>query len=240
MSATPLSVVIDANDISEALAAAPPFADLPRPVIKAVCEAAERRAYRAGETVYSPGQFDGGEFLLVVRGRLKAAFAHPETGAMVIEDIGSGGFFGFAEAAAGGDNLEAALLTLTAETDSDAVAFDAAAFRAIAARRPVLARCLMQFFAQSLVRARGQGAPSELSAERRVFAALMDYVERDAVSGAWRVVRMPKHRELGEKAGANETATASAIARLIQDGIARRDYPGLVIDDISRLSRLAS
>ena len=32
---------------------------------------------------------------------------------------------------------------------------------------------------------------------------------------------------------------ASAVAKLIQSGVARRDYPGLIIDDMAQLNRLA-
>jgi hypothetical protein len=51
---------------------------------------------------------------------------------------------------------------------------------------------------------------------------------------------MPKHRELAERAGADEAAAASAVAQLIQQGVARREYPGLVIADMAGLARLAS
>ena len=96
----------------------------------------------------------------------------------------------------------------------------------------------MHCFAASLSKAGFQAPPQESSPERRIFAALLEYVERDAVNGDWRISRMPKHRELAEKAGVDEAATAGAIAQLIQDGVARRDYPGLVIEDMAQLSRL--
>jgi CRP-like cAMP-binding protein len=240
MSATPLAVASEETDFSERLAASPLFEDLPRPVLKAICETAERRRYAAGETVYSPGQYEGGEFLLVSEGRLKATFADSGASAMLIEEIGPGNFFCLAVEMSGDSDQPTEGLTLAVETDSEIIAFNTEAFRAVASRRPLLMRNLMLHFAREIRRAGSQPAAAELSAERRVFAALLGYVERDAVSGEWRVARMPKHRELGEKAGADEAATANAIARLIQDGIARREYPGLVIDDISGLNRLAS
>lgn len=239
MSATQIIAGREASDFSAALAAAEPFAGLPAPVLKSLCEIGECRRYGAGETIFSPGQFDGGEFLFIPHGRVKAAFADPASGAMLIEEIGGGGFFGFAEAVIGDDYPQAELLTLTADEDAEVIFFNAEAFRGLFQRRPLLTRSLAQYFAKAIVRARAQLAPEDLSPQRRVFAALLGYVERDAVSGAWRVTRMPKHRELGEKADADETATASAIAHLIQEGIARRDYPGLIIDDIARLHALA-
>ena len=123
--------------------------------------------------------------------------------------------------------------------DTDVVTLDAEAFRELFQRRPALTRALAQYFARALVMERSQLSPEDLSPERRVFAALLEFVERDAVTGAWRVARMPKHRELAEKADADEAAAASAIAHLIQEGVARRDYPGLIIDDISQLNALA-
>lgn len=239
MSAAPLAVETPKEDVADVLTAVELFRDLPRPVLKAIEETAEERRYGAGETVYSPGQFYGGEFLYIACGRLKAAFANPHSSAMFVEEFGGASFFYLAEAMAGGESEYAATLTLSADIDTRVLAFSVEDFRAVAARRPLLTRNLMQHFAQALVNARTEGAPTELSSERRVFAALLEYVERDAVSGDWRVARMPKHRELGEKAGADEAATANAIARLIQDGVARRDYPGLVIDDIAQLNRLA-
>ncbi len=50
---------------------------------------------------------------------------------------------------------------------------------------------------------------------------------------------MPKHRELADEAGVEEALTAGAVASLIQQGVARRDYPGLVINDMARLNELA-
>lgn len=240
MSATPLTVAREEIDISERLAVSPLFADLPRAVLKAIAETAEPRRYAAGETVYSPGQYEGGEFLLVSQGRLKATFADSSASSMLIEEIGPGNLFRLAEEMSGKNSRHTEGLTLAVEADSEILVFDSEAFRAVASRRPLLMRNLMRHFAGEILRLGEQPAAAELSAERRVFAALLGYVERDVVSGEWRVTRMPKHRELGEKAGADEAATANAIARLIQNGIARREYPGLVIDDISGLNRLAS
>lgn len=240
MSATQLIASEEAkSDFSSALASVVPFAGLPAPAIKSICRIGEHRHYGAGETIFSPGQFDGGEFLFVWRGRVKAAFANPSTGAMHIEEFGVNAFFGLAEAVVGGEYPQAELLTLTAEEEADVVTLDAEAFRELFQRRPALTRALAQYFARALVMERSQLSPEDLSPERRVFAALLEFVERDAVTGAWRVARMPKHRELAEKADADEAAAASAIAHLIQEGVARRDYPGLIIDDISQLNALA-
>lgn len=239
MSATPILSDPGREDFSETLKTVAPFNTLPDAVLEAVSEISELRSYLAGEVVFALGQFDGSEFFLVRSGRLRASCADAESGSMLFEDFGKGQLFGLAEAVASDENPRAGALTLAVEEDADLIAIDAAGFRAIVGQRPSLTRSLMQYFAAALVRA-SSPAPAESSAERRVFAALIEYVERDAVSGDWRVPKMPKHRELAEKAGADETAAASAVAQLIQQGVARRDYPGLVIADMAGLTRLAS
>lgn len=237
MSATPLAIESPEVDFTAEIAHAAPFSGLPAPVLKAVAALAHERGFRADETLFAPGQLDSAEFFLVCAGRLRASYSDPHTGAMVIDEIGPGGFFRLAEIVAEDDSrLDA--VTLAGAEDGRMLVFDAAAFRALAAQRPTITRNLMLFFAACLAGA-GAADSQEFAPERRVFAALLEYVERDAVSGEWRIARMPKHRELAEKAGADEAVAAGAVARLIQDGVAHRDYPGLVIADIAKLSQLA-
>jgi CRP-like cAMP-binding protein len=239
MSATQIASEPGRENFTETLKTVAPFNNLPDAVLEAISDIAERRDYLAGEVVFALGQFDGGEFFLVKSGQVRAARADADSGAMLVEDFTTGQLFGLAEAVASDENPRAEGLTLTVEEDVELIAIDAAAFRAIISQRPSLTRGLMQYFAAALVRA-STPQPAESSAERRVFAALMGYVERDAISGDWRVPKMPKHRELAEKAGADEAAAASAVAQLIQQGVARREYPGLVISDMAGLTRLAS
>jgi CRP-like cAMP-binding protein len=221
-----------------ALASARLFADLPEPVLKAIATATVERRLRAGETLFTLGQYDGQEFYYVVSGRLKVARASSK-GAMLIERAGKGEFFGLAAAVAGAVEDTAASATMTADEDSFVLCVESAPFRAVVAQRPSLAKSLMQHFAAALVAA-PNWREEDAAPERRIFAALMEHVERDAVSGEWRIARMPKHKELAEKAGTEEADVAAAVARLIQNGAARRDYPGLVIVDMQSLTRLAS
>lgn len=240
MPSTPLDQDCAHEDLSALIARAAPFADLPSPVLKFLSDISERHSYAAGETVFSFGQNDGAEFFLVASGRLKAAVPDSAGGAMVVEDILEGQFFGLAEAAAGGENARAEKATLTAETDAEVVAVDVQGFRGIVAQRPSLTRNLMQHFARALVAGAGAAVPAESSPEQRIFAALMRHVERDPVHGDWRIGKMPKHREIAEASGVEEAAAAAAIALLIQEGVARREYPGLVIEDMARFGRLAA
>ena len=240
MSATPLAADCAHEDFSEDLARVAPFKNLARAVVKAVSDIAEERRYRAGETIFALGQFDGGDFLFVREGCVKASSTDASSGSMLIDEVRQGEFFALADALASEHNPRAEALTITAEEDTRLIAIDASAFRAVAAQRPTLTRNLMQYFAEMLARSGQRHAPAESSPQRRIFAALMEYIERDAITGDWRVQRMPKHRELAERAGAAEADAANAVAQLILQGVARRDYPGLVIVDMTRLNHLAS
>lgn len=228
-----------ADEARTAIASSPLFEDLQDAVIDALVEAAFARRYAAGETVFSTGQFDGSEFILVADGRLKAAHSDPESGAMVVDHAGPGDYVGLAGAVVGGDPGRLSTTTVSAEKDALVIAIDAAAFREIVGQRPTLTRNLMLHFARRLagdIRAGADGS----SPEQRIFAALIGLVERDAVAALWRIPKMPKHRELADRANVEEHAAANAVAKLIQTGVARRDYPGLVIEDMARLNKLAS
>lgn len=238
MPANPLPHIEDADTAAAAaIAEATPFRDLPEQVIASLAEAGSVRSYSAGETVFAMGQFDGSEFLIVRSGKLQAARADQKTGSMLIEHIQAGDVFGLAYAVIGEDVRAPVGVSLAAERDCEIVAIDAAALRLIVSQRPSLTRNLMLFFAR---KALGDERLSEESfPERRVYAALSELAERDAVTSEWRISRMPKHRELADRANVEEADAANAVARLIQSGVARRNYPGLIIDDMAQLGRLA-
>lgn len=223
---------------AETIAAAAPFADLPEQVVNALCSAAQMRAYAAGETVLAMGQFDGSEFMIVRSGKIKVSHADARSGAMLFEELGAGEIYGLAFAVVGADAAQLAGISLAAERDSTVVAVDAETLRELARERPSLTRSLMLYFARRLSGDQ-RSAAEESSPERRVYATLASYIERDTVTAEWRIPRMPKHRELADRADVDEAAAASAVARLIQSGVARRNYPGLIIDDIAQLNRLA-
>jgi CRP-like cAMP-binding protein len=228
------------SDVDErvraAIAAAAPFKEAPKEAIIALAAAGGARSYAAGESVFALGQYDGSEFLVIASGRLRASSADAATGAVLFEEAGPGDCLGLAFAAAGVDAARAAAMSIAALEQSEVVAVDSEALRDLAAQRPSLARCLMVHFARRLS---GEPAAAESSPERRVYAALSEYIERDPISASWRVPKMPKHRELADRAAVDESDAANAVAKLIQSGVARRDYPGLVIDDIAQLNRLS-
>ena len=213
------------------------FQDLPDAIVDAVAEQATLRRLGRGETIFSPGQFDGAELLFLSAGSLKATRAAPANGSMVVEKIAAGSFFALELGVLALDPARYADVTLSAEDPSEVAFIDAEAFRALVAQRPLLARALLLHFAALAV---GAGAAAtETAPDRRVFAAIAGLVRRDAVAAAWRIEKMPKHRDLADIANVAEHEAAEAVARLIASGVARRDYPGLVIDDMAQLNRLA-
>lgn len=220
------------------LAAAPLFADLPEAIIDSVAEQSSIRRFGQGETVFSAGQFDGAEILYLASGKLKASRADPASGSMVVEAITPGSFFALALAVLAPDAVGLSEVSISADETADAVLIDAEALRGLVAQRPLLARCLLQHFARASIKT-GAAAADETAPDRRVFAAIAAMVRRDAVAAAWRIDKMPRHRDLADLANVAEADAANAVARLIVSGVARRDYPGLVIDDMAQLNRLA-
>ncbi len=240
MSATAISLSAPSDDPLESLASLSLFQGLSGKILGAIRENVDIRLYDAGQTVYSMGQFDGSEFFAVISGRMKVSIIEPETGAMLIEEIGEGAIFAM-ELAFGSTASDAfQQVSVTADTDLVVVAIEAESFFLLAGQRPSLMRNIAAHFAGELAARRFRNMAAEAAPEQRVFSILLKHVNRDAVTGQWRVVHMPKHRALAEEAGVEEAASAAAVAMLIQEGVARRDYPGLIIDDISRLNELAN
>lgn len=240
MSATPVKNTAPADEFAGALSTMPPFQDLSAAVIGSLYENADKRQYSAGQTVYSLGQYDGGEFFVVMSGRLRVTLIDGETGAMMIEEFAEKSIFGleFALVQDGTDLCQK--LAVTAEDDVDLIAIEADAFRMLANGRPSLMRNIANYFANSLSALRFKSPAMEQPSEKQVFAALLEFVERDEVSGQWRIPKMPKHRELAHRAGVDEAVAAEAVATLIQDNVALRDYPGLIVTNMNELEKLAN
>ncbi len=240
MSVTQISPVSPGDDSLESLAKIPLFLDLSDVILDVIRENADWRRYSAGQTVYSMGQYDGSEFFIVVSGRMKVSIIDSETGAMLVEEIDPNTVFAMELIFSDTASEAFQQVSVTAEDDLCLLAIEAEAFRSLASQRPSLMRNIAMHFSGELTARRFKNMAAEAAPEQRVFSVLLKFVERDAATGEWRVPRMPKHRELADEAGVEESITAGAVANLIQEGVARRDYPGLIIEDMSRLSQLAS
>jgi len=240
MSAAPASLPEPSDDLTQSLTALPLFQDLSDAILDSIRESADCRRYDAGQTVYALGQYDGGEFFAVISGRMRVSVTDSETGAMLIEEIGAGAIFAMELALCGASADAFQQVSVTAEDELVVLAIDAEAFSSLAGQRPSLMRNIAMHFAGELAARRFKNMIAEAAPAQRVFSVLLKFVERDSVTGEWRVPRMPKHRELADEAGVEEAVTAGAVATLIQEGVARRDYPGLIIDDMNRLNELAN
>ncbi|MEL6372064.1 MAG: Crp/Fnr family transcriptional regulator [Pseudomonadota bacterium] len=228
------------NSVTKAdIAIAAPFSELQAPVLEAVAEIADRRAYEKGETIFSLGQFDGSEFYIIEDGTLSVSRLDEETGAMLFDQYRKGDVFALPFAVAEIEDSEFERLTLLADRRLTVIGVDADAFRHLVGQRPSLTKALMAHFAKTLATSQGQRIEQDASPERRVFARLLEIVQRDPVDGLWKIERMPKHRELADAAEVGETVAAQSIAQIIQDGLARREYPGLIISNMDGLQRLA-
>ncbi len=219
------------------LADTPPFAGLPEAALKALATLGEVRLYDSGHDIYTHEQYDASEFVLIARGLLKRVAIAPDTGAMMVEHLKEGDFFGLAQATLG-QTGSMSCFTLTAASDTIIIAFESDAFRELISHRPSLTRNLMQYFAYQFLCAQTPSDGPEMSPEGRVYSALMNYIEQEGVNGPWRAPFMPKHRELAQKADVDEATVAASIAMLIQNDIAERDYPGLKITDIKEMRSL--
>lgn len=229
----------DAAIVDLSLETIPLFSDLPDAVLSKLENSSDKRRYSAGQTVYSMGQYDCSEFFVILSGVLRVSVLDGETGAMQIESLGPSTIFGLEAALSERPADEFQRLGVNADNDVELLAIDAEAFRELASSRPTLMRNIATFFAAELSAMRFKTMPTEAAPEQRVYAALLEHVKRDGIANSWRIEKMPKHRELADQSGVDEVDAANAVARLIQDGIAQRDYPGLVIRDYEKLKQLA-
>ncbi len=240
MSAVPLESEESTETALQVLGSIAPFQGLPEAVLDLLCEHSEQRSYSAGQTVFSLGQYDGGEFLVVLAGGLRVSVTDGASGAMLIDDVGRHETFGLEVAMADPDPTVFQQVAVNAASDCELIVIDAAEFKTLAGGRPSLMRNIAIYMAEQLALRKFRAEATKAAPTQRVYDALIKRIERDALTGQWRINQMPKHRELADQAGVDETVAAGAVATLIQDGIAQRDYPGLVINDMPRLNQLAS
>jgi|GEM_PF-1316381 len=234
------SPVVDTEiDCVSIIAGTKPFKGLADPILKAIAETAVVRKYSAGQTVFAMGQFDGADVFVVAEGLMRVSIVDAETGSIVVEDLGANAAFAIDLAFCGADNGVFSRLSITAEEKLTLVFIEAEALHALAGQRPSLMRNIATFFAEDLGARRFNATAAQAAPQQRVFSQLLTFVQRDEIAGVWRVPQMPKHRELADMADVEEAIAAGAVATLIQEGVAQRDYPGLIVNDMSRLNELA-
>ena len=215
------------------------FADLSDSVLEEFAMAGERRVFPAGETVFTMNQYDAEELLCLVIGTAQLTGVATDSGNLSVEEVCPGDVIGLEFVLAGREE-QAYQTGLVATSDIEIITIDSEAVRRAVQKRAGVAKALLASLARTILRQKTATSARDENPHQRIISALFDLVERDPVDARlWRIPAMPKHRALGEMAGATEVEAAEAVAKLISDGIAKRDYPGLVIVDYDRLHDLA-
>lgn len=232
----------EASRLLAGIAAARAFTGVPTPSLAPIVAAATLRFYSDGESVSATGEFDGSEFFIVIDGALTAALVDRESGTMLVDRCEPGDEFGLAAALAvsfpTGATAKGNRSALTADGEATIAVIDACGVRDAIDASPVLARAVLGYVAILAADRSVRMLNPESSDRQRIHAEILACAE--VRNGEWRIPRMPKHRDLADRARVAEAATAAAIASLIAKGVARREYPGLIIADIAELKRLAS
>lgn len=214
------------------------FSALPGKVLQQLAENAYERRFAAGETVFTMSQYDGEELFCLLSGTAQFTGSAADTGALSVEEIATGDVVGL-EYVLGNSEELAFQTSLTATSDLHVAIIESHLLRDIVKSSPAAARAFLASFARQLMRAKAGKVASNDDPHKRIYIALFGMVERSAANPAeWAIAQMPKHRELGELAGASEAEAAEAVAGLISKGIARRNYPGLVVEDYDALQAL--
>lgn len=185
------------------------------------------------------GDLDGVVF--VVEGSVRLARSMGSAGRIAYTDVNVGGQFG--EMAAFG--VTETGLTAVAREKGLIATLSETRFLELISREESVSRALLCQYAR-LLRAKETGAPlpgaadgvSEGTGAQRVYKELLALAEpqRDEAGGEnLRIDRLPRHRALAARVDTTEEVVARAIAELVRAGVAKRDYPGLIVADEAAL-----
>ena len=237
MSAIPAKSLDAAEEAGAFLKNAEVFSALTESQRREISDKFERRQCQAGETVYASGDFDGKEAVIVVKGVLSAHYFDATLGEVVAREVSAGGVFGLDHCFAT-ETEQADRICLMCVADAELAVIASEDLRDLAFAMPIFARAVISHFADRIL---FDAEESVVGPEGRVVGELMNLFEADlSTPGGWRITKMPKHRAIAEKAGVEDAAVAAVVAKLIQDGLVAREYPGLVVLDYDGVRRRAS
>ncbi|MBA4208499.1 MAG: hypothetical protein C0454_03130 [Parvibaculum sp.] len=179
----------------------------------------------------------------VAAGCLRLARSMGAAGRIFYTDVNEGGQFG--EMAVFG--VEEDGLSVVAREDGLAATLSGGRFMELLSREESVSRALLCQYAR-LLRAKeisspAEGGIAEGTGAQRVYGELLALAEPwrdDEGRECLRVARLPRHRELAARVDTTEEVVARAIAELVRDGIALRDYPGLILADEAKLRDLCA
>ncbi len=215
------------------------FVDLPIPVLEKIATASERRTILANETLYTIGQYDAFECIAICTGSVRITRASRINGDMSIEVVEAGGVIGLDMVL--GDNRDVgSAIAIEAIEETSFIGIESDALLEAISNSVEANAGLVRYFAGVSIK-HSFGEADAIGAQRRIFSALLALVERaELPTGGYYIAEMPKHRELAEIAGVTDVEAAEAVATLLRQGIATRDYPGLKIENYLALEKLAT
>lgn len=185
--------------------------------------------YMAGDTVLASGQFDGTQLYGIASGSARLVKPAARAGDFDVTELEGGELVGLAEFLVYQDVMSSPL-SLTALTDADVVIIDSVPFRELMDEDPELKDCMLRFAAAQWLQTTAVRW-TDTGPDRRIYQHLLSLVQRDG--DRYIISEMPRHAALAELCGTTDRDAAAAVAVLIDSEIARREYPGLVIEDIS-------
>ena len=189
----------------------------------------------------SSGGFDGVAF--VVSGAVRLARPNGLTGQVDYMDVTAGGQFG--EMAVFG--IPDPDLTVIAKENGWLAILPQSLFADLLSREESVSRALLTQYAYRLTNGSDDGAENDplagaLSGAQRVYGELISLAEpragRGGDAGGLFIARLPRHRELANRLSTTEEVVARAIAELVRNGVAVREYPGLLIRNEHALHQL--
>ena len=221
------------------------LAGLPQRELSLLAVECAWRKVDAGEILLNIGQgdtLDGVTF--VVRGGVRLARNLGDGGRIAYTDVSEGGHYG----EMGAFGVAETDLTVVAREEGLVATLAEARFLDLLSREESVSRSLLCQYAR-LLRAKetsdfGTARPvPEGTGAQRVYGellALAEPHEDEEGRERLRIARLPRHRELAARVDTTEEVVARAIADLVREGIAVRDYPGLIVADRSALLALCA
>ncbi|MBO6636246.1 Crp/Fnr family transcriptional regulator [Parvibaculum sp.] len=183
-----------------------------------------------------------GGVTFVVSGGVRLARSVGDGGRVIYTDVNAGGQFG--ERSIFG--IAESDLTVVAREEGLVASLSEARFLDLLSREESVSRSLLCQYAKLLrdreVSGLRESAPAvEGTGAQRVYGELLALAEpHKNVDGreGLRIAKLPRHRELAARLDTTEEVVARAIADLVREGIAVRDYPGLIVGDRTALLSL--
>jgi CRP-like cAMP-binding protein len=204
-------------------------------------EIAERHAARHATWIHAaPGQAlldfadATDDVFFVASGAVRIVVRTPGGRELLLDDIGSGGFFGEMSAIDGAPRSAA----VTALTGAAICRLSGRGFRALLDESPALSRAVMRLLVR---RVRDGNARmlqlATLDSRQRLHAELLRAAGPPAADGSRAISPPPVQQALANRIGTSREAVSREVARLLREGLLARRRGALVLTDPARLAQ---